>query len=723
MSDSIHIEPIEDISSTFMPRGRDSGGDDAHGVPRHRALHADEIAALVKNNNYAESWERILVTEAFTPNLIINCEFYGRVLVGDLEPKFVEYHDLRLPVGIRNSTIMSCRIGNNVAIRDVHYLAHYAIADSCIIFNVDEMLCTNHAKFGNGIVKEGEEEGVRIWLEVGNENAGRAILPFEGMLPADAWVWSKYRGDEKLLSRFVEITEARFSRERGAYGEVGARTVIKDCRIIKDVKIGTDAYVKGANKLKNITILSSGEEKSQIGEGVELVNGIVGYGSRIFYEAKAIRFVTGRNVQLKYGARLLNSVLGDNSTVSCCELLNNIIFPFHEQHHNNSFLIASTIMGQSNIAAGATIGSNHNSRAPDGEIVAGRGFWPGLCTSFKHNSRFASFVLVAKGSYSYELDIPYPFALVFLEPADEAVHLMPAYWFVHNMYAMARNSWKFRRRDLRKVRDQNIEIDYLAPDTVQEILAAMARLETLAAKAAGGDGRLAAGALRAAGRKILAGERGDETALEDAACMKRFGGRIEKPARGWRHYRDFCAYFAIKTLVDYLQADARTSLSSFLKGVMSLYATDNAAQWVNCGGQVIPIGDLDTLKADLKSGSLASWDAVHARYDELWAAYPQKKARYALFALEQALQLEIASMDSGAWKALLRTARGIFASICDSAYSSRQKDYEDPFRRMLYENDAEMIAVLGRVEDNSFLRDFKKETDAYTAILDSLAGR
>ncbi len=74
-------------------------------------------------------------------------------------------------------------------------------------------------------------------------------------------MWSKHRGDEKLLARLVEITEARFSPERGTYGEVGARTVIKDCGIIKDVKIGTDAYVKGANKLKNITILSSSDEK------------------------------------------------------------------------------------------------------------------------------------------------------------------------------------------------------------------------------------------------------------------------------------------------------------------------------------------------------------------------------------------------------------------------------------------------------------------------------
>ena len=90
-------------------------------------------------------------------------------------------------------------------------------------------------------------------------------------------------------------------------------------------------------------------------------------------------------------------------------MLNNLIFPAHEQHHNNSFLIASVVLGQSNMAAGATIGSNHNSRANDNEVQAGRGFWPGLCTSIKHSSRFASFVLLAKGDYPAELNIPLPF--------------------------------------------------------------------------------------------------------------------------------------------------------------------------------------------------------------------------------------------------------------------------------------------------------------------------
>src|SRR4029450_367135 len=104
-------------------------------------------------------------------------------------------------------------------------------------------------------------------------------------------------------------TEKKFDHHRGYYGKIGDRTIIKNCKIIKDVMIGSDAYLKGANKLKNLTINSSAKEKTQIGEGCELVNGIVGYGCRIFYGVKAVRFIMSDHSQLKYGARLINSYL------------------------------------------------------------------------------------------------------------------------------------------------------------------------------------------------------------------------------------------------------------------------------------------------------------------------------------------------------------------------------------------------------------------------------
>jgi hypothetical protein len=50
------------------------------------------------------------------------------------------------------------------------------------------MQTTNHAKFGNGIIKEGETEKRRIWLDVMNETGSRKVIPFDGMITADAYL-------------------------------------------------------------------------------------------------------------------------------------------------------------------------------------------------------------------------------------------------------------------------------------------------------------------------------------------------------------------------------------------------------------------------------------------------------------------------------------------------------------------------------------------------------
>src|SRR5919202_6307582 len=396
------------IDPEYLPAGKDEyhlrNRQNRSGI-QYRQLTAYEIEVLVRNNNTSDDWNKLQVSNAFNPELVKNCKFFGLVRIGQLEPVSLEYHNICLPVGLYNSNIISCDFGNNVVVNNVNYISHYIVGNEVMLCNIHELHTTNLSKFGNGVIKEGEDEAVRIWLKVCNENAGRKILPFNGMLPGDAYLWSKHRDDEALMQRFKELTEVKFDKQRGYYGKIGDRCVIKNTSIIKDVWIGCDAYIKGANKLKNLTINSSHEASSQIGEGCELVNGVVGFGCRIFYGVKAVRFIMASHSQLKYGARLINSFLGNNSTISCCEVLNSLIFPAHEQHHNNSFLCAATVMGQSNMAAGATIGSNHNRRAADGEMIASRGFWPGLCVSLKHNSRFATFTLLAKADYAYELNI------------------------------------------------------------------------------------------------------------------------------------------------------------------------------------------------------------------------------------------------------------------------------------------------------------------------------
>jgi NDP-sugar pyrophosphorylase family protein len=747
--DNVTLHPDGRIGRTFVPAEYAPAGQDEYAIRdrqnppapgRWRELTSAERELLILNGNTAEDWDEVLVTDVFDPKMIRNSSFHGLVRIGAVRPAVLEHHDLKVPVGINNCFVTECDIGDDCALFNVHYLAHYIIGDRCIIANVDEMHVTNHAKFGNGIVKDGEPEEVRVWLDVMNETGSRQVMPFDGMITADAYLWAKYRDDEKLVERLGTITQQRFDSARGYYGTVGAQSVVKTSRILKDVKVGAHCYIKGANKLKNLTINSSADEPSQIGEGVELVNGIIGYGCHIFYGCKAVRFILGNNSNLKYGARLINSFLGDNSTISCCEVLNNLIFPAHEQHHNNSFLIASVVKGQSNLAAGATVGSNHNSRANDNEIEAGRGFWPGLCTSLKHSSVFASYVLVAKGAYPAEMNIPFPFALVNNNERDGHLEIMPAFWWLYNMYALARNSWKFGNRDKRTTKTQHIEFDYLAPDTVEEIIRARDLLalwtaEAEAARAdsghdAGGDACRVTPLARVhrtdADQRALI-ERGHEL-LSSAdglpAGLRVFGEGLEKsrrpveivkPARAYRAYGDMLAYYGVRNTIAHMDSHPEAGQDAVLSGETGLGGS-RVTDWTNLGGQLMRTADVDALREDIGSGTLDSWEEIHRRYDELWASYPGEKQRHAYAVLCEIVGTEKLERDQ--WLELLSRARRVQEYIRDQVHRSRQKDFENPFRRATYRSVAEMTAAIGTIDDNSFVQQVRDETERFLETVD-----
>jgi len=728
---SVSISPAGSIGKgfipqEFLPKEKDEyylrNLQSSHPEERWRHLRAVEVERLVKNNNTSDNWDDILVTEEFDTNQIQNTEFYGLVRIGCVQNSVLEHHDLKLPIGITNSVIISSDIGDNVAIHNVRYLAHYIISNQCILFNIDEMNVTNHAKFGNGIIIQGESEKVRIWLALMNETGCRKVLPFDGMITADAYIWAKFRDDSILQKRLIDITQNQFDDRPGLYGTVGEQCVIKNSRILKDVKIGPNCYIKGSNKLKNLTINSSQDEPTQIGEGVELVNGIIGYGCHIFYGCKAVRFILGNNSSLKYGARLINSFLGDNSTISCCEVLNNLIFPAHEQHHNNSFLTSSVLKGQSNIAAGATIGSNHNSRSNDSEIEAGRGFWPGLCSSIKHSCRFSSFILLSKADYPAELDIPLPFSLLNNNTSKDQLEILPAFWWLYNMYALARNSWKFNLRDKRFHKIQNIEFDSLAPDTVEELFHARYLLELMTGQAffRNNPENKTEDELVKTGRNLLNGPKDQVKSLEI------LGEGMEKSKRkvvilktydAYQAYGDMLHYYSIKNIIDFMKSNNDIKLNEMCRQLSG----DRVTEWLNIGGQIMTKVDLDQLRSDIRENELQDWTQIHNRYDTLWNKYPLQKQQHAFATLCNLLGTEIISQEQ--WIASLQKAEKIQEYISEQVYISRKKDYENSFRRATFRNNEEMNAAIGTIDENSFIKQIRVETEQFRKIVSEIRDR
>ena len=590
---------------------------------RYRNLSTAEVEQLERAGNCAEEWSAIQVADPFCVDCLRNNTFEGPVKLGPLEPARMTDGDLSLREGIYNSTLCNVTVGAHAAIHNVRMLSGYTLGEKVLLFNIDEMTCTSDPK-------------EVAWMEPMNENGGRRLLPFSGMTIGDAYMWARYRGRKTLMERLEQFTYNTLASDEGRYGHIGDHCIIKNTKTVH-----------------NVSVRSKVDDPSRVESCIALSDGVVGYGCTLEYGVIAVRFLLGEHVHLEFGLRLNDTVVGDNSTLARCEVGNSIIFPAHEQHHNNSFLIAGLIMGQSNIAAGGTIGSNHNSRTADNEIAAGRGFWPGLCCSFKHSSRFASYCLLAKGDYPAELDIKLPFALVNNNTSKDQLEVMPAYWWMYNMYAMDRNSKKFAKRDKRVVKKQNIEFDNLAPDTAEEMLRGMDLLRGW--MKASTDGTVYADGMEKGKRRTV----------------------ILKAAEGLKAYEEMLVYYAMKTLEN---GERRTENGKREK------------EWVNIGGQLVAKPDMEQLIADVENGVLDSWDAIHERFNALWAAYPAQREAHAYGVLCTLYGVD--HIDDALWQRCLKRYAEIQKYIEEQKVESRHKDDINPYRNMTYWDDDERAAVL-----------------------------
>jgi hypothetical protein len=350
------------------------------------------------------------------------------------------------------------------------------------------------------------------------------------------------------------------------------------------------------------------------------------------------------------------------------------------------------IMGQSNIAAGATIGSNHNSRSADGEIIAGRGFWPGLCVSLKHNSKFSSFNIIAKGDYPVELNIPLPFSLISNDVSNDRLVVMPAYWFMYNMYALARNSTKYHERDKRIQKSQHIEFNYLAPDTVNEMFYALKIFESLQLN-----------------------EKGDAE-VEGWENSKR-KTIITKVPQAAKCYKEMIKVYACLEIINQVKIN---KIGDFATLLQTLSLAKKREQWINVGGQLIQQKALDKLKTAIKSNKIKSWDDIHQFYSIQSSQYEYDKLNHAISSLMEVCNISVKNFTPAFLLSLFNEVLLIKDALNKSIYKTIEKDHSNPFRKMTYDNESEMVNVIGKIEDNTFIADQEKEFKLFKKDVTSL---
>ncbi len=313
---------------------------------------------------------------------------------------------------------------------------------------------------------------------------------------------------------------------------------------------------------------------------------------------------------------------------------------------------------------------------------------------------------------------------------------MPAYWFMYNMYALARNAWKYGDRDKRLEKIQSLEYDYLAPDSMQEIAAAMEKLQIIAARSwarhhnqstiSREDLNVSQNiltdeeALKKMGKSLL--ENNDPILHSMHFLAEGFENstrkvRINKLTKAYGIYRELIIHYAVEQMILKIRNGHFVNLSAFQK---SLPENRNPESWINAGGQLVKKKSLDKLLDDIHQSRINGWKDIHLFYAREASNYPDNKLYHALDMLWKVHRISVKNVTLTEFEKLLRQSVSTAEWISRGILSSRKKDYLNPFRKMVYESQDEMDLVVGKLDDNSFIKNQEKDFESYKYFIQNL---
>jgi hypothetical protein len=236
---------------------------------------------------------------------------------------------------------------------------------------------------------------------------------------------------------------------------------------------------------------------------------------------------------------------------------------------------------------------------------------------------------------------------------------------------------------------QRIEYDYLAPDTINEIFTALDLFRQLD--------------VREDGSAVVSGW---ENSKRETVLLK--------VPKAKEIFENLIRLYAGLLLLEHFTENEFEDYETFRS---SLPAMVTRSEWANIGGQLIKTDEVESLKRNIKKGYLANWDDVHNFYREQGKRYDADKLAHAITSLLELQNITIKQFDKGAFHQLLDEVIEIRTWMTKGIYESRAKDYTNPFRKMVYENEEEMKRVVGSLEANSFIQlQYKKMNELKTTV-------
>jgi hypothetical protein len=435
---------------------------------------SEEISRLVSLSNTCEDWSRVRVAEGFDWRRIRNTDFHGDVVLGRFVTRMPLADGIEVTTGIQNSTVAGCVIGHNALIRDVKLLANYVVGEEALLWDCGTIICEGETTFGNGLP-----------LRLGIETGGREVPSYAEITVAVADALTRGPSRRLALARCEKIIRDHLDRVRSAYGIIERGATIRKTSRVRNTYVGRNAHVEEATLLDESTLLGNAEEPVKVLSGAVVTRSLLQWGARVDTLAIVDRSVLTEHSHVEKSAKVTESILGPNTGIASGEVTASLVGPMVGFHHQALLIATLWPEGKGNVGAGASVGCNHTSRAPDQEFWCAEGMFFGLNVKVMYPSDFSGspYSILACGITMPSQKLTFPFSLVTAPSSSRAGippiynEIVPAWQLTDNLFALKRNQVKFKTRS--QGRRHPLEFEVFRPETVDLMKDACRRLQAV----------------------------------------------------------------------------------------------------------------------------------------------------------------------------------------------------------------------------------------------------
>lgn len=431
-----------------------------------RILTNEEISIVEKQGCKSENWNNVYVAPEFNTDVVFNSTFTGTVYLGKFSEVIEFAGGVKKKSGIYNAHLHNCKVGDQVYINNIrNYIANYEISDHVIIENVDLIFLDGSTTFGNGTL-----------VDVLDETGGRQLMIYDRLSAPLAYIMAFYRHRDHLPES-IECMIKNYSEDmRSTTGYIGAYSKILNCSQIKNVRIGSYAYLQGVSRLCEGSINSNQYDPIKFGYNVVAENFIVSSGSEVSDHTVISNCFVGQGCILSKHYSAIHSVFFANCQGFNGEACSIFAGPFTVTHHKSTLLIAG-MFSFANAGSGSNQSNHMYKLGPIHHGIVERGSKTTSDSYLLWPAKIGPFTLVMGRHYKNTDTSNMPFSYL-IESKDKS-WLAPGV----NLRSVGtiRDAMKWPRRDKRKdiMLHDPINFNLLSPYTIQRMISGKEILEQI----------------------------------------------------------------------------------------------------------------------------------------------------------------------------------------------------------------------------------------------------